>query len=247
MQLVLNYNPSISLMPITRSNWERFFQGAFAEHHVSSLFYFYGYEAQKASPDVGIDWMITNVARARFNNEDRLNVEIQVKSALLDQTGAFVAVDSDDFDFLCEGEHRYCVFVLLSNLRGRTDPESYERGDDPDASSAIDRDYMRHWEARASIEGRALRREGHLSIYDFNEADVTLFWLHSSHMKRLRDESLLEEMPKGRHGLQIGVEDSIVSVAGVALIPELLDLTYIVRTCKAANRIRQGQMSMDDY
>lgn len=234
-------------MPITHDNWEKFFQGAFAEHHVCSLFYFYGYEAQKVSPDVGIDWMITNVARVRFNNEDRLNVEVQVKSALLDQTGAFVTMDTDEIDFLCEGDHRYCVFVLLSNLRRRSDPGSYERGDDPDASMAIDRDLMKHWEARASLEGRALRRQGRLSIYDFNEADVTLFWLHSSQMKRLRDERLLKEMPNGRRGLQIDTEDSTVSVAGITLISELLDLAYIIRSCKAGRRIRQGHMSMVDY
>lgn len=234
-------------MPITRDNWEKFFQGAFAEHHVCSLFYFYGYEAQKVSPDVGIDLVITNVARVRFNNEYRLNVEVQVKSALLDQTGAFVTMDVDEIDFLCEGEHRYCVFVLLSNLRGRSDPGSYERGDDPDASMAIDRDLMKRWEALASIEGRALRRQGSLSIYDFNEADVTLFWLHSSQMKRLRDESLLKEMPNDRRGLQIDAEDSTVSVAGITLISELHDLTYIVRYCEAGRRIRQGHMSMIDY
>ncbi|PHV50045.1 hypothetical protein CSQ91_02290 [Janthinobacterium sp. BJB301] len=234
-------------MPITHENWEKFFQGTFAEHHVCSLFYFYGYEAQKVSPDVGIDWMLTNTARVRFNNEDPLNAEIQVKSTLLDQTGAFVAMDADELDFLCKGEHRYCVFVLLSNLRGSSDPGSYERGDDPDAVIAVDRDLMMHREARASLGGRALRRQGRLSIYDFSAADVTLFWLHSSQLKRLREESLLKHMSNGRYGLQIDVEDAKVSVAGIPLISELHDLTYIVRYCRAGSRIRQGHMSMSDY
>lgn len=234
-------------MPITRDNWEMFFQGAFAEHHVCSLLYLYGYEVQKVSPDLGIDWMVTNVARARFNNEDSLNVEVQVKSALLDQTGAFVSMHADEIDFLCIGAHRYCVFALLSNLRGSSDPCSFERGDDPDASRLVDRDIMRHWESQAALEGRALRRQGHMSIYDFSEADVTLFWLHSSHIKRLRDERLLTEMSDGWRGLQIKVEDLMVSVAGVTLIPELRDLIYIVRPCRAERRIREGQMSMLDY
>ncbi|UCV07028.1 hypothetical protein [Dechloromonas denitrificans] len=243
----LNFYVSIPLMPITRDNWEYFFQGAFAEYHVCSLFYFYGYEAQKISPDIGIDWMVTNVARARFNNENPLNVEVQVKSALFDQTGAFVKMHADEIDFLCEGEHRYCVFVLLSNLSGSDDPGSYERGDDPDASMAVERDIMRNWEGRASLEGRALRRKGSLSIYDFSEADVTIFWLHSSQMKRLRDNGLLEEANDGWRGLQIKAEEHRFSVAGMTLIPELYDLTYIVRPCKAGSRIRQGHMSMLDY
>jgi hypothetical protein len=234
-------------MPITRDNWENFFQGAFAEYHVCSLFYFYGYEVQKVSPDVGIDWMVSNVARARFNNENPLNIEIQVKSALVDQTGAFVKMHSDEIDFLCEGEHRYCVFVLLSNLRGSDDPASFERGDDPDASMAVERDMMRDWESRASLEGRALRRKGSLSIYAFSEADVTIFWLHSSQMKRLRDDGLLETLPHGWRGLQIKADDPKFTIAGMTLIPELYDLTYIVRPCMAGSRIRQGHMSMLDY
>lgn len=234
-------------MPINSKNWENFFQGAFAEHHVCSLFYFYGYEVQKVSPDVGIDWMITNVTRARFKNENPLNAEIQVKSALLDRTGAFVKMHSDEVDFLCEGEQRYCVFVLLSNLRGSTDPGSYERGDDPDASMAVDRDLMRHWEDLAANEGRSLKRKGHLSIYDFSEADVTLFWLHSSHMRRLRDARLLTEMPDGGRGFQIKVEDDLVSVAGMTLIPELRNLIYIVGYCRAGSRLRDGHMAIDDY
>ncbi|MEF2251294.1 hypothetical protein V4D00_12790 [Ralstonia solanacearum] len=240
-------SPSSPFMPITHDNWEKFFQGAFAEHHVCSLFYFYGYEAQKVSPDVGIDWMVTNIARVRFSNEAPLNVEVQVKSALLDQTGAFVTMHADEIDFLCEGEHRYCVFALLSDLRGSSDPGSYERGDDPDASMAVDRDWMLHSEDRAAREGRALRRKGNLSIYEFSQADVTLFWLHSSQMKRLRDEGLLKEKPNGWRGLPIDVEDSRVSISNMPLISELQDLAYIVRHCRAGTRIRQGDMFMQDY
>ncbi|SDA53968.1 MULTISPECIES: hypothetical protein [unclassified Janthinobacterium] len=234
-------------MPITSSNWENFFQGAFAEHHVSSLFYFYGYEAHKASPDVGIDWLITNVARGRFFDEERLNAEVQVKSALLDQSGAFVAMDADEVDFLSEGEHRYTVFVLLSELSGRTDPGSYERGDDPDASRAVDRDHMQYREMLASIEGRKLRRDGNLSIYEFNGAKLTLFWLHSAQIKRLKAGKTFVEMDTGRLGLPITVADESVSIAGIPLIPELHDLTYIVKSCSAGLRIRQGHMSMSDY
>ena len=234
-------------MPITKNNWESFFQGAFAEHHVCSLFYFYGYEAYKASPDAGIDWLITNVARSRFNNEVPLNLQIQVKSALLDQSGAFVTMDVHDLDFLCEGEHRYCVFVLLSNLCGRGDPGSFERGDDPDAIKAVDRDIMNDMEARASVNGRSLRRDGHLSMYDFSKADVTLFWLHSSHLKRLRDSGQWKVISDDRRGLSIGIDGSTVSIAGITLIPELQELSYVVRSCRADSRIRQGQMSLDDY
>ena len=81
----------------------------------------------------------------------------------------------------------------------------------------------------------------------FREADVTIFWLHSSQMKRLRDEGLLVETPDGWRGLQIKANDFGFSVAGMTLISELYDLTYIVRPCMADSRIRQGHMSMLDY
>jgi hypothetical protein len=252
-------------MPITRANWENFFQGAFAEHHVCSQFYFHGYEAQKTSPDVGIDLIVTNIARTRFSSEERLSLEIQVKSALSDQTGACVAIEPDEVDFLCEGEHRYCVFVVLSDLEGRTDPEFYERGDDPDASRAVDRDWMRQRETLASAEGRAMKRQGDLSIFEFDKVEVTLFWLHSSQLRRLRDEKLLSPMKNGNLALTIqvlpqtvevdplsptGAEMTIAAeiiVAGEALIPELRHLAYIAQPCKAEERIRQGHLWKSDY
>lgn len=234
-------------MPITRENWEYFFQGTFAEHHVSSLFYFYGYEVQKASPDVGIDLLVTNIARTRFRGEPALNIQIQVKSGLLDQSGAFVVLPADELDFLCNGEDRYCVFVLLSNLRAKMDPGSYERGDDPDASLAIERAFMRDMEQRTATIGRDLKRQNLMSMFDFSTAEVTLVWLHSSQMSRLRDQNSWTGMSDNRLGLNINVNETTVSIAGDYLISELSDLAYIVRYCKAGSRIREGQMFLSDY
>jgi hypothetical protein len=233
-------------MPITRETWENFFQGNFAEHHVSSLFYFVGYEAQKLSPDVGIDWMVTNVARARFNGEEPLQIEVQVKSALLDRKGAFLSMSGDELDFLSEGQQRYTVVVLLHGFSGSSDPGSFERGDDPDASMAVDQMILEYKEGRAHDAGRQLRRQGEFSIYDFTKADVTVFWLHSSQMKRLRDEGRWKKQPSGFLGLPVSVDHGVV-IDRVALIRELLDLSFIVRNCRAAKRIRSGHMSMEDY
>ncbi len=234
-------------MPITRDTWESFFQGAFAEQHVSSLFYFFGYEVQKVVPDAGIDLMVSNVTRARFNNELPVHIEIQVKSSLLDSSGAFIAMHSSEVDFLSVGEQRYSVVVLLSHLRGLCDPASFERGDDPDAAMAVDRDLMRRWEERAAVEGRTLRREGSLSIYDFSTAEITLFWLHSSHLNRLHGGGRLAKLADGRFGLKVSVDDGVVSVCGIPLIRELQELEFVVRPCKAGGRIRLGHMTIDDY
>lgn len=234
-------------MPIDHENCGRFYQGAFAEHHICSLFFFYGYEAQKVSPDVGIDLMVTNLARVRFRGEAPLHTEVQVKSVLLDASGAYISMSAEELDYLSMGEHRYCVFVILHGLRGGGDPQSFERGDDPDASNAVDRDILRTTEQHAATEGRTLQRQGALSIPDFNHVDLTPFWLHSSQMKRMRDTGMWQLRQGGSFGLKIELEDSSIVVAGIRLIPELNDVRYIVRRCSAGDRIRKGDLSIDDY
>lgn len=234
-------------MPIDHENCEGFYQGSFAEHHICSLFYLYGYEAQKVSPDVGIDLMVTNLARVRFQGEDPLYAEVQVKSVLLDANGAYAKMSAEELEYLSTGEHRYCVFVIIHGLRGYVDQESFERGDDPDASNAVDRDILRYTEQCAAADGRALRRDSALSIHDFNHVDLESFWLHSSQMKRMRDDGMWQVRKDGWFGLKIDLEDSSVVLAGVRLIPELSYVHYIVRRCRAGDRIRRGDLSMDDY
>lgn len=235
-------------MPITRQNCENFYQGSFAEHHVSSLFFLFGYEAQKVSPDVGIDFMVTNLAGVKFRGEEPVNIEVQVKSALHDEEGAYAMLSAEDLDFLCQGAERYCVFVVIHGLRGSPDPLSFERGDDPDAMHAVDRDLLRLTERDAATEARRLRRAGRFSIHDFTHANLTTFWLHSSHMRRMRDEGMWKpSYGNNSFGMAILLSDVAVQVAGVRLIPELCDLSFIVRRCCAGSRIRRGQMSADDY
>lgn len=234
-------------MPINDKNCENFFQGAFAEHHICSLFFFYGYEAQKVSPDVGIDLVVTNLARARFKGEAPLHIEVQVKSVLLDANGAYASMPATELDYLSMGEHRYCVFVILHGLRGGGDPQSFERGDDPDASNAVDRDILKYLEHNADTEGRALRRQGAFSIHDFKGVELTSFWLHSSQMKCMREKGMWKQGKGDLFGLTIELKDSSVVIAGTHLIPELNDVRFIVRDCSAGDRIRSGGLSMDDY
>jgi hypothetical protein len=234
-------------MPITKSNWGNFFQGAFAEHHVCSLFYLYGYETHKVSPDIGIDLLVTNVARTRFLGEAKIIVEVQVKSAISDASGAMVAMDSDELDYLCTGDDRYCVFVIFTGLRAYFDPMSFERGDDPDAANAVDRDIWNMWEHRASVEGRKMKSRGELSLCDFSDTDITVFWLHSSHMRRLRDGQKFVRLAEGRFGLKIQKVNSIVYVEDLPLIAELRNLRFVVGKCKAHSRLREGHMTYDDY
>lgn len=233
-------------MPINYKNCESFYQGSFAEHHISSLFFFYGYEAQKVSPDVGIDLIVTNLARVRFQEEAPLHAEVQVKSVLLDANGAYAYMSSEELEYLSTGEHRYCVFVILYGLRGGVDPRSFVCGD-PDASKAVDQDIMSYMEDRAAKNGRTLRREGALSIQDFNHVELQSFWLHSSQMQRLRNEGMWQKKLDDSFGLKINLEGSSVVVAGIHLIPELTEVRYIVEPCHADYKIRNGALSMDDY
>ncbi|MDP9933496.1 hypothetical protein [Variovorax paradoxus] len=234
-------------MPINQESCESFYQGAFAEHHICSLFFLYGYEAQKVSPDVGIDLIVTNIARSRFKGEVPLRSEIQVKSVLLDASGAFASISAEELEFLSSGDHRYCVFVILHGLRGSCDPQSFERGDDPDAINAVDRDLQAFAEQLAATEGRARRRQGALSIHDFDHVELSRFWLHSSQMKRMREERVWRLRPNGLFGLRITLEGRSVIVGEIRLIPELNDIRYITANCSAGGKVRKGALSMDDY
>ncbi|MEN7432398.1 hypothetical protein VA599_16770 [Chromobacterium sp. TRC.1.1.SA] len=233
-------------MPINSHNCESFYQGSFAEHHICSLFYLYGYEAQKVSPDVGIDFMVTNLARVRFRGEAPLHAEVQVKSVLLDANGAYACLSLEELEYLSTGEDRYCVFVILYGLKGGADPRSFER-EDADANKAVDRDIVNYLEDQAAENGRSLRREGVLSIHDFNHVEVQSFWLHSSQMKKLRSEGMWKQNTYGSFGLQISLENELVFVEDIQLIPELKEVRYIVEPCCASNKIRSGALSMEDY
>lgn len=167
---------------------------------------------------------------------------------LLDANGAYANMSAEELDYLSMGEHRYCVFVILHGLcGGRWDPESFERGDDPDASNIVDRDIQSHIEHQAAVEGRTRRRQGALSIHDFSHVDLTPFWLHSSQMKRMRDMNIWKQRQDGSFGLVIDLKESSVYVDDIPLIPELMDIRYIIRNCRAGDRIRKGDLSMYDY
>ena len=233
-------------MPIQQHNCESFYQGTFAEHHVRSLFYFNGYEAQKVSPDIGIDLMVTNLARARFRGEAPVSVEIQVKSVLLDAQGGAVCLNPDELEFLSVGAERYCVVVVLHGLAGSTDPGSYERGDDPDASNAVDRDLLSRHVSEAAHDGRRMRRDGAMSIHDFNSVKTEIFWLHSSQISKMKREGLWRTWD-GKFFLDIRLTEFGLTAGGSDLIAELRDVGYIVGYCRAAARLRQGDYSMRHY
>ena len=48
-------------------------------------------------------------------------------------------------------------------------------------------------------------------------------------------------------GISAKMENGRLFLGGVDLIPELHNLSYVVRHCRAADRLRQGNMSFEDY
>lgn len=166
---------------------------------------------------------------------------------LLDASGAFASMAGEELDFLSTGDHRYCVFVILHGLRGSCAPQSFERGDDPDASNAVDRDFLAFSDQLAASEGRERRRKGAMSIHDFDHAELSRFWLHSSQVKRMREEGIWRLRSNGLFGMEINLAGPSIVAGGIHLIPELNDIRYIAAHCRAGDRIRRGALSMDDY
>lgn len=231
------------LMPITQDNCERFYQGHCAELHVASLFYFAGYEAQKSSPDIGVDLIVTNLARERFNNESQRAAQVQVKSALMDSKGASVAIPEDELDFLCNSDDRYCVFVLFHELWKRPDNDSFNFYVDQ-VDKNIDLDVANFDEQQVAKSGRALLASGNLSIHDFSGYRATVFWLNSKQMNRAKAEGLWVKR-EADYKISIQVREGAIYLGDTRLVPELSEVRYIMRAAKSDVEFRAGKFSLD--
>lgn len=230
-------------MPITQKNCELFYQGSCAELHVASLFYFAGYEAQKINPDIGVDLTITNLARERFNNDPPRVAQVQVKSALMDSTGASVAILEEELDFLCNSDDRYCVFVLFHDLSNKLDNDSFNLYVEL-VDKFIDLDVASYEEQRAAKSGRGLRASGELSIHNFSGYKATVFWLNSKQMKRAKDEGLWVR-GESDYRISIEVREGAIFLGNTPLVPELSEVRYIMRAAKSQADFRAGKFSID--
>lgn len=69
-------------MKISEENFKQFYFGNANECFIQSEFYSIGFEAMKASPDIGYDLYVTNCGRTKFCNEESKQFNIQVKSTV---------------------------------------------------------------------------------------------------------------------------------------------------------------------
>lgn len=232
-----------AIMPIESNDYQNFYQGTCAEYHVASLFYFAGYEASRISPDLGIDFVITNVARAKFSNDIARQAEVQVKSTILDETGAAFCIKEDELEFLCKGENRHTVFVLFHGFSSKVDHSSFDIYADQ-IGRLIDIDIAGYTDELMAREGRSRKSNNLASIFDFNRAKLTVFWLNSRQMLRARSEGHWSQRPgDDRCFLQVNYEEGLLGIGDDYLVPELLDIRNIMRECKANARIRAGDFS----
>ncbi|MDI3301093.1 hypothetical protein ACRS8P_19535 [Burkholderia cenocepacia] len=240
-------------MPIDNHSFENFYQGTCAENYVSSLFYFAGYESSKLSPDAGIDLLVTNIARAKFKSEPEATAKIQVKSSILDSTGAAFYMEQDELDFLSAAEDRFTIFVLLGNFKGNFDPVSFDIYSDR-VDQAIDADILRYEEAQMAESGRTRKAQGLSSIFDFTQSDFNIFWLNSAQMTRARNEGIWQAYGANRFRLQANMQEETLYVKvpqknstpyDSTIVPELREIRYIMRPCKSNNRLKSGDFLYD--
>lgn len=240
-------------MPIDNRSFENFYQGTCAENYVSSLFYFAGYEASKLSPDAGIDLLITNIARAKFKSEAETIAKIQVKSSILDSTGAAFYMEEDELDFLSTTEDRFTIFVLLGNFKGNFDPISFDIYADQ-VDKAIDADILRYEEAQMAESGRARKVQGLSSIFDFSQSDFNIFWLNSAQMARAKNEGIWQTYGDNRFRLQVDMQNETLYVKvplknsdpyDSPIVPELREIRYIMRPCRSNYRLKNGDFLYD--
>ncbi|MBO7789557.1 hypothetical protein J6356_02640 [Burkholderia pseudomallei] len=240
-------------MPIDNRSFENFYQGTCAENYVSSLFYFAGYESFKLSPDAGIDLLVTNIARAKFKSETETVAKIQVKSSILDATGAAFYMDQDELDFLSTADDRFTVFVLLGNFKGNFDPVSFDIYADR-VDRAIDADTLRYEEAQMAESGRARKAQGLSSIFDFSQSDFNVFWPNSAQMTRAKNEGIWQAYGDNRFRLQVNMLNETLYAKvpqknfdpyDSAIVPELREICYIMRPCRSNSRLKDGDFLYD--
>ena len=231
-------------MPITDRNCELFYQGSCAELHVASLFYFAGYEAQKVSPDTGIDLIVTNLARERFHGESSRTAQVQIKSALMDASGASITITADELKFLCASDDRYTVLLLFRDLTKEPDHDDFDLYANQ-VDKLIDRDMAKYEEQLASDGGRAMRKEGVLSIHTFTGFKATVFWLNASQMRRAIGDQVWNASGNFYTMPVIVADDQVlVGTDKLLVVPQLLDVRYIMRDASCHANLRLGKFSL---
>ena len=238
-------------MPLHNLNYENFFLGNATELWIASHIYLNGFEANKISPDFGIDLMVTNAARSKFKDEELTTRFLQIKSAFFIKDQAKIYLDSEEFEFLTSRNDLSTVFCLLNPLiEGH--PQSFNRGDFEPWRESLEAQldqmtYDDHFNTKK-------KSDGCLSALDFKGFFMEYFWMNSSQLKKSADEFFWSDViidSKPLKVLTIKKMDQdlqlVKSTGESNLVREVRNIYYWLNHNESSAKLTDGAFLFDHY
>ena len=238
-------------MPITKQNYKNFYLGTGAEFHLMSAAFLLGYEAHKITPDVGLDILVTNKARQKFESADPINLFLQVKSTFLINGEAIFFIEKDDLDMLANDQSAVIVFCYFSPII-KADPKSFSNGFSD--TEWFEREEASWMQQLYDQEFRLIRKDGNSSSIEFKGLPIDYFWLNNQQLKRAINEGIFFACQKntnlqtliftrGENGSCLrdkdGIEQNICS--------EIENIFYLLNGCHSDFKIKNGDFLLAHY
>lgn len=237
-------------MPLGPDNYENFFLGAAAEFRIASEVYFHGFEANKYTPDFGVDLAVTNAARVRFKGEAPWLHHLQVKATCLVPGAATFHVSQDELEDLKSQPDVTTVFCcVVPHIL--PEPHSFSRGDFEPWRPALEADGDRqdYDERFAALK----KQHGCLSAIEFKGFDFLYFWLNAAQLRRSVDEACWTPIPVGAGvtmRLRVTVVDGGLHIAtpygALRLVNELSSLYYLLKPNASTTKLEAGGFAQGD-
>lgn len=238
-------------MPLTSQNYENFFLGTAAEYRIASEVYFHGLEANKFTPDFGVDLIVTNAAQVHLKGASPFTHHLQVKATFVVQSCATFYLGDDELRMLLAQPDLSCVFCCVIPCI-EAHPQSFERGDFEPWRPALDAELdQRAYDAHFN----ALRQQhGCLSAIDFKGSDFCYFWLNTRQLQRSVDEGCWAAAPSIAVAMRMRatLKDDTMRLAStqgecVQLVREVQNLYYLLKLNASSAKLAAGAFALEHY
>ena len=232
-------------MPLDKNSYYNFYLGNCAEHYLMSELFFHGYEANKMSPDIGIDILVTNKARQYFQKEKAKLIYLQVKSTFLVNNKAVFFIKENELEFLLSDPSINTVFCFFIP-KIEADPKSLKQDlSDTPWFEELEASWMCQMYAE---NFRDLRRNGELEVLEFKSFGFKYFWLNNAQLRKGKEEGIFVSAFNNLVKLTVQVANSVIEIDPVgAICPEISNIFYLLNGCYSQDRFNEGCFAYCHY